>query len=209
MFPSPYIPRSGRLNRYKRYLKQEIAANCEKSIRPMDPFPWTSEFKFFAFVLLWFKLIRYHLMLGPANSNSDQPVTTIFAYDLWHTRPMLLRHAYNLFWWPENEVWQNQNEIFITLEWKSSDEMGPGHYLREVDLPRKCRGVSPVIDIHSSIKAIHKSVIDIMDIHNSMDGYNSVVHNHNSVIYIYYGYPDLHYGEIAMDIHDLIMDVYN
>ena len=54
-----------------------------------------------------------------------------------------------------------------------------------------------------------KSVIDIMDIHNSMDGYNSVVHNHESVIYIHYGHTNLHYGEIVMDIHDLIMDVYN
>ena len=106
-----------------------------------------------------------------------------------------------------------QNEIFVVLEWKSSDEMGPRTLrqpnLREVNLPRKCRRVNPVIDIHSSIKVIHKSVIDIMDIHNSMDGYNSVVHNHNSVIYIHYGYPDLQYGEIVMDIHDLIMDVYN
>ena len=67
-------------------LKQKIAANCEKYIRAMDPFPWPSEFKFFAFILLYFKFSRCQLiMLGPANSNSDQPITTIFAYDTWHT----------------------------------------------------------------------------------------------------------------------------
>ena len=41
------------------------------------------------------------------------------------------------------------------------------------------------IDIHSSIKAIHNSVIYIMYIHNSnMDAYKLVMYIHNSVIYI-------------------------
>ena len=76
--------------------------------------------------------------------------------------------------------------------------------LRTVDLPWKGRSVSPLIDIHSSINALHKSVIDIMDVHNSrMDVYNSLMYIHN------YGYPDLHYGEIVMDIYDLNMDVNN
>ena len=34
------------------------------------------------FVLLWFKFSRCRLMLGQANSNSDQPITTSFAYDV-------------------------------------------------------------------------------------------------------------------------------
>ena len=74
----------------------------------------------------------------------------------------------------------------VIMEWKSSDEMGPRTLsqpnLRKVDPPRKGRSVSPLIDIHSSIKAIHKSVIDIIDIHNSnMDVYNSIMHIHNSI----------------------------
>ena len=55
--------------------------------------------------------------------------------------------------------------------------------LRKVDLPWKGRSVSPLIDIYSSIKAIHKSVFDIMDIHNSnMDVYNSVMYIHDSIM---------------------------
>ena len=74
-------------------IKQEIAANCQNYIWTMDPFPWPSEIKFFAFVLLWFKFSWCQLMLGPANSNSDQPITIIFAYDIRHTRPMLFQKA--------------------------------------------------------------------------------------------------------------------
>ena len=69
-----------------------------------------------------------------------------------------------------------------------SDEMGPRILkqpnLRKVDLPWKGRSVSPLIDIQSSIKAIHKSVIDIMDIHKifpDMGVYNSVMYIHNSI----------------------------
>ena len=42
-------------------------------------------------------------------------------------------------------------------------------------VPWEGRNESSLIDFHSSIKAIHKSVIDIMDIHNSniMDVHNS------------------------------------
>ena len=49
-------------------------------------------------------------------------------------------------------------------------------------VPWKGRNESPLIDIHSSIKAIHQSVIDIMDIHNSnMDVYNPVMYIHSSI----------------------------
>ena len=62
-------------------------------------------------------------------------------------------------------------------------------------VPWKGRNESPLIDIHSSTKAIHQSVIDIMDIHNSnMDVYNPVMYIHNSITDIQtcknnYGYP--------------------
>ena len=62
-------------------------------------------------------------------------------------------------------------------------------------VPGKGRNESPLIDIHSSTKAIHQSVIDIMDIHNSnMDVYNPVMYTHNSITDIQtcrnnYGYP--------------------
>ena len=43
-------------------------------------------------------------------------------------------------------------------------------------VPWKDRNESPLIDIHSSIKAIHQSVIDITDIHHTnMDVYNPVI----------------------------------
>ena len=64
-----------------------------------------SEFKFFGqFVLLWFEFSRCHLMSLP------------FLHMTSMTRDpyMLSRHAQNLFWWPENEI--RQNEILITLE---------------------------------------------------------------------------------------------
>ena len=69
--------------------------------------------------------------------------------------------------------------------------------LRKVDLPYrgKAEMKALLIDIHSSIKAIHQSVIDIMDIHNSnMDVYNPVMYIHNSITDIQtcrnrYGYP--------------------
>ena len=74
-----------------------------------------------------------------------------------------------------------------TCEWKSSDEMGnrilshPNQ--REVDLPWKGKNVSPLIDTQSSIKAIHKSIIDIMDIHNSIMYFSdSIIDVHNSVM---------------------------
>ena len=48
----------------------------------------------------------------------------------------------------------------------------------------RCKGrkESPLINIYSSIKAIHQSVIDIMDINNSnMDIYDPVMYIHNSI----------------------------
>ena len=54
----------------------------------------------------------------------------------------------------------------VIMEWKSSDEMGPRTLrqpnMRKVDLWIG-RNESPLIDIHYSIKAIHESVIDIME----------------------------------------------
>ena len=77
----------------------------------------------------------------------------------------------------------------VIMEWKPSDEINGPQDIKTTKseenrptVPRKGRNESPLIDIHSSIKAIHKSVIDIMDIHNSnMDVYNSVMYIHNSI----------------------------
>ena len=70
-----------------------------------------------------------------------------------------------LIWWPHHGMkiiwWNGPQDIKAT----KSEESRP-------TVPWKGRNESPLIDIHSSIKAIHQSVIDIMDIHNSnMDVY--------------------------------------
>ena len=95
----------------------------------------------------------------------------------------------------------------VIMEWKSFGEMGPRtlrqpnlRKVRRPTVPWKGRNESPLIDIHSSIKAIHQSVIDIMDIHNSnMDVYNPVMYIHNTITDIQtcrnsYGYPWLNCG---------------
>ena len=95
----------------------------------------------------------------------------------------------------------------VIMEWKSFGEMGPRtlrqpnlRKVRRPTVPWKGRNESPLIDIHSSIKAIHQSVIDIMDIHNSnMDIYNPVMYIHNTITDIQtcrnsYGYPWLNCG---------------
>ena len=95
----------------------------------------------------------------------------------------------------------------VIMEWKSFGEMGPRtlrqpnlRKVRRPTVPWKGRNESPLIDIHSSIKAIHQSVIDIMDIHNSnMDVYNPVMYIHNTITNIQtcrnsYGYPWLNCG---------------
>ena len=82
--------------------------------------------------------------------------------------------------------WNGPQDIKAT----KSEESGP-------TVERQKR-LSPLIDIHSSIKAIHKSLINITDIHNS------VMYIRNSITNIH---ADLHHGEIVMDILDLIMDV--
>ena len=79
---------------------------------------------------------------------------------------------------------------------KSSDEMGTGTLrqpnLRKVDLPWWDRSVSPIINIHSSIKAVYESIIDTMDIPNSnIYVYNSVMDIHNSVIYFHSSFTDI------------------
>ena len=67
-------------------------------------------------------------------------------------------------------------------------------------VPWKGRNDPSLIDIHSSIKAIYKSAIYIMDIHNSkLDVYNPVLYIFNSITDIQtcknsYGYPWLNYG---------------
>ena len=49
--------------------------------------------------------------------------------------------------------------------------------------PMERQSVSPLIDNQFSIKAIHKSIIDIIDIHNFiMDVYDSIIDIHNSVM---------------------------
>ena len=67
---------------------------------------------FLQFVFLWFKFSRWQLICW------DQLIqiwsTNRYNFCIWHTRPMLSRHAQNLFWWPENEL--RQNGISITLE---------------------------------------------------------------------------------------------
>ena len=64
--------------------------------------------------------------------------------------------------------------------------------LRKVDLPCEGISVSRLINIHSSIKFIHESIIDIMDIHNSnMDVYKSVMDIHNSVTDIHNSITDI------------------
>ena len=69
-------------------------------------------------------------------------------------------------------------------DWKSSDEMGPRALsqpnLRKVDRPWKGRCVNLLINIHSSIKAIHESIIDIMDIHILM--WMSIIQSWISII---------------------------
>ena len=89
-------------------------------------------------------------------------------------------------------------------------------------VPWKGRNESPKIDMYSSIKAIHQSVIDIMDIHNSnMDVYNPVMYIHNSITDIQtcrnsYGYPWLNCAItlwlsiiVVNYIHNWIADVCN
>ena len=51
-----------------------------------------------------------------ASADLCQHIATIVAHDMYDTWDLCsqLRHVQNLFWWPENEI--RQNEIFITLE---------------------------------------------------------------------------------------------
>ena len=96
-------------------------------------------------------------------------------------------------WWRHHGMkiiwWNGPQDIKVT----KSEESRP-------TVPWKGRNESPLIDIHSSIKAIHQSVVDIMDIHNSnMDIYNPVMYIHNSITDIQtcrnsYGYPWLNCG---------------
>ena len=93
-------------------------------------------------------------------------------------------------------IWWNGPQDIIIKATKS-EESRPF-----ATVPWKGRNESPLIDIHSSIKAIHQSVIDIMDSHNSnMDVYNPVMYIHNSI-------TDIQTCR-NMDIHDLIVDVNN
>ena len=63
-------------------------------------------------------------------------------------------------------IWWNGPQDIKATKFEESRPTGPW----------KGRNESLLIDIHSSIKAIHESVIDI-DIHNSnMDFYNSVMY---------------------------------
>ena len=146
------------------------------------------------FVLLWFRFSRWRLMLGPADSNSGQPTASIFSYD---SRDLCCQGVCKIC---TNDPKMNHDKTKFSsrwkCEWKSSDEMGPRALrqpnLRKEDLPWKGRSVSPLINIHSSIKALHQSIIDVMDIHNSNMGvYNSLINIHNSVTYIHNSISDI------------------
>ena len=74
--------------------------------------------------------------------------------------------------WIEIIGWNGPQDIKAT----SSEERRP-----TVER-QKCK---PFINIHSSLKAIHESIFDITDIHNSnMNVYNSIIDIHKSVMYI-------------------------
>ena len=92
----------------------------------------------------------------PVNSPHKGPVTQ----KRWR------HHGMKIIWWngPQDIKTTKSEENRPTVPWKGRNE-------------------SPLIDIPSSIKAIQKSVIDIMDIHNSnMDVYNSVMYIHNCIM---------------------------
>ena len=129
-----------------------------------------------------------------------------------HQSPMSLAFVRGIHRWQVNSPHKGPvtRKMFpfddVIMEWKSSGEMGPSTLrqpnLRKVDLPYlgKAEMKALLIDIHSSIKTIHQSVIDIMDIHNSStDVYNPVMYIHNSITDIQtcrnsYGYPWLNCG---------------
>ena len=99
-------------------------------------------------------------------------------------------------------IWWRHHGMKI-IWWNGPQDIKRQPNLRKVrrpTVPWKGRNESPLIDIHSSIKAIHQSVIDIMDIHNSnMDVYNPVMYIHNTITDIQtcrnsYGYPWLNCG---------------
>ena len=123
-------------------------------------------------------------MSGAANSNSDQPIPTIFSYD---TRDLCCQSMRKICSGDQKiDYYKMKFSSRWKYEWKSSDKMGPRTLrqpnLRKVDLPWKGRSASILIDIRSSIKAIHKSNIEIMDIHNfNMGVYYSVMYIHNSI----------------------------
>ena len=113
-------------------------------------------------------------------------------------------------WWRHHGMkiiwWNGPQDIEAT---KSSRKV------RRPTVPWKGRNESPLIDIHSSIKAIHQSVIDIMDIHNSnMDVYNPVMYIHNTITDIQtcrnsYGYPWLILGCPVVDHLTIITRIDN
>ena len=96
------------------YYRQEITSNCKKYIMARTHFPNDYSiriFKFFEqFVCFWIKFSQCRLMLGPANSNSDQTIATIFAYDTY-----AVKACANFILMTRKWV-MTKCEIFITLE---------------------------------------------------------------------------------------------
>ena len=99
----------------------------------------------------------------------------------------------------------------VIMEWKSFGEMGP-RTLRQPNLrkvrrpivPWKGRNESPLIDIHSSIKAISINQLLILWISIILT-WMSITQSCISIIQLRIS----RLAEIVMDIHDLIVDVNN
>ena len=93
---------------YREYERTRNCSKLRKIHSGQGPISLTinpSEFKFFGqFVLLWLKFSRCQLM----------SLQLLHITGMTRDPYMLSRHAQNLFWWPENEM--RQNEILITLE---------------------------------------------------------------------------------------------
>ena len=97
----------------------------------------------------------------------------------------------------------------VIMEWKSFGEMGPRtlrqpnlRKVRRPTVPWKGRNESPLIDIHSSIKAINQLLILWISI---ILTWMSITQSCISIIQLRIS----RLAEIVMDIHDLIVDVNN
>ena len=104
------------------------------------------------------------------------PLLGEFTGDWWIPAQMASNAEDVPIWWRHHGMkiiwWNGPQDIKAT----KSEESRP-------TLPWEGRNESPLIDIQSSIKALHKSVIDIMDIHHSnMDVYDLAMYICNSIM---------------------------